>query len=47
MKHLHFDVETDGVCGTYWAFLTTGKYLKKCCQTRIDIEKRMCLCVAE
>ena len=47
MKHLHFDVEPDGFCGAYWAFPAAGKYPKECRETRKDIEKRMCLCLAE
>ena len=47
MKHLHFDVETDDFYGAYWAFPAAGKYPKECRETRIDIEKRMCLCLAK
>lgn len=47
MKHLHFDVETAGFYGVYWAFPAAGKYLKECRQNRIGIEKRMCRVVSE
>ena len=47
MKHLHFDVEPNGFYGAYWAFPAAGNYPKEYRQARIDIEKRMCLCVAE
>ena len=47
MKHLHFDVETDGFCGAYWASPAAEKYLNECRRTRIDIEKRICRVTAE
>lgn len=53
MKHIHFDVDSDGFYGAYWeckngsallvklAFSAAKKYPKECKTARIDIDRRM------